>query len=236
MFVANGEPRIPPSRHPTAPRDRTHRYRTPPRRANQPDGTAAATAGAARSWHVARCCERASEPAGSCRDTECTCLSRGLRALLDHRREARSPRTRGQLSRDAQNTRALAAMQAAASSAHGRRLQALSRHVAPRATAAGGGRMAIDLSGRLCLVTGVGHGIGKHVAALLTELGGTVYGSDLRFDDFGAPLDGKDLQVSLADTAVVDITDQASVRSWVQRAEREHGGAVPAPPNNSLDH
>ena len=127
-------------------------------------------------------------------------------------------------------------MQAAASSAHGRRLQALSRHVAPRATAAGGGRMAIDLSGRLCLVTGVGHGIGKHVAALLTELGGTVYGSDLRFDDFGAPLDGKDLQVSLADTAVVDITDQAGVRSWVQRAEREHGGAVPPPPNNSLGH
>lgn len=126
-------------------------------------------------------------------------------------------------------------MQAAASSAHGRRLQTLSHHVTPRATATGGGNMAVDLSGRLCLVTGAGHGIGKHVAALLTELGGTVYGSDLRFDDFGAPLDGKDLKVSLADTAVVDITDQASVRSWVQRAEREQGSAVPPPCNNYLE-
>lgn len=108
-----------------------------------------------------------------------------------------------------------------------RRLGVLAQTLLPAAPAAmSGGPMDIDLSGRLCLVTGAGHGIGKHVAALLTGLGGTVYGCDIKFDDFGAPLDGKDLEVELADTAEVDITDQASVKSWVARAEAEHGGAV----------
>ena len=86
--------------------------------------------------------------------------------------------------------------------------------------------MDVDLTGRLCLVTGAGHGIGKHVAALLTNLGGTVYGCDITFDDFGAPLDGKDLEVSLADESSVDITDQAATKAWVARAEAAHSGPV----------
>lgn len=108
-----------------------------------------------------------------------------------------------------------------------RRLAALATQLQLAASpAAAGGPMDVDLSGRLCLVTGAGHGIGKHVAALLTNLGGTVYGCDIQFDDFGAPLDGKDLEVTLADESNVDITDKAAVRSWVATAEAAHCGPV----------
>ena len=84
--------------------------------------------------------------------------------------------------------------------------------------------MDIDFAGRLCLVTGAGHGIGRHVAALLSQLGGTVFGCDLTFSDFGATHDGEDLEADLADEATVDVTDQAAVRAWVGRAEASHGG------------
>jgi 3-oxoacyl-[acyl-carrier protein] reductase len=84
-----------------------------------------------------------------------------------------------------------------------------------------------DFTGKLVLVTGAGHGIGRHVAVLFQRLGASVWGADLRFDDWGAPLDGAELVASpLADERVVDVTDPIAVRRWVRDAEAAHSGAV----------
>ena len=86
---------------------------------------------------------------------------------------------------------------------------------------------SFDFSGKLVLVTGAGHGIGRYVAVLFQSLGASVWGCDLSFDDWGAPLDGAALASEpLTDERVVDVTEPAEVRSWVAAAERSHGGAV----------
>ena len=63
--------------------------------------------------------------------------------------------------------------------------------ISPSLCGEAAGAMDISFAGKLCLVTGCGHGLGRRIALLLTELGGVVWGCDIRFDDFGAPDDGK---------------------------------------------
>ena len=87
---------------------------------------------------------------------------------------------------------------------------------------------SLDFAGRLVLVTGAGHGIGRYVAARFQRLGATVWGCDIQFDAWGAPLDGSDLVADspLADERAVDVTQPQQVRDWVAAAEAAHGGAV----------
>jgi hypothetical protein len=123
------------------------------------------------------------------------------------------------------------------SSSAPRRMAALHRHIASCSDSSSSSRRLLeigsnvpslgDFTGKLVLVTGAGHGIGRHVAVLFQRLGASVWGADLRFDDWGAPLDGAELVASpLADERVVDVTDPIAVRRWVRDAEAAHSGAV----------
>ncbi len=85
--------------------------------------------------------------------------------------------------------------------------------------------MNISFAGKLCLVTGCGHGLGRRIALLMTELGATVWGCDIRFDDFGAPDDGRG-EAGLAKESTVDVTDEDAVAEWVAEAEASFGGPV----------
>jgi 3-oxoacyl-[acyl-carrier protein] reductase len=85
--------------------------------------------------------------------------------------------------------------------------------------------MNISFVGKLCLVTGCGHGLGRRIGLLLSELGGTVWGCDIRFDDFGAPDDGAG-EAGMADERTVDVTDETAVASWVAAAEAAFGAPV----------
>lgn len=113
-----------------------------------------------------------------------------------------------------------------------RRVALLQRHIGSCAAAGQPsptlpGPLLLDFSGKLVLVTGAGHGIGRHIAVVFQRCGARVWGCDLSFDDWGAPLDGAGLPgPPLSDERVVDVTEPAAVRGWVAAAEKAHNGAA----------
>ncbi|MFZ5815022.1 MAG: SDR family NAD(P)-dependent oxidoreductase [Bacillota bacterium] len=75
-----------------------------------------------------------------------------------------------------------------------------------------------DLSGRVAVVTGVGHGFGRAICGVLGQSGATVYGCDLDETELAetALLTG-------ARTARVDVTDEAAVARFVGQVVADAG-------------
>src|SRR6478736_5824509 len=96
-----------------------------------------------------------------------------------------------------------------------------------------------DLSGRIAVLTGVGSGIGKGTAKMLSAAGATIVGGDI--DEAGAQATADEIKTS-GGTAVVqrvDVTKRADVDALVDRAQSEFGrvdimGNIAGIPHNKM--
>jgi len=96
-----------------------------------------------------------------------------------------------------------------------------------------------DLSGRVAVLTGVGSGIGKATAALLSAAGATIVGGDI--DESGAQATADEIKAEGGSAIVrrVDVTKRADVDALVDLAATEHGrvdivGNIAGVPHNKL--
>jgi 3-oxoacyl-[acyl-carrier protein] reductase len=96
-----------------------------------------------------------------------------------------------------------------------------------------------DLSGRVAVLTGVGSGIGKATAALLSAAGATIVGGDI--DEAGAQATADEIKAEGGSAIVrrVDVTKRADVDALVDLAATEHGrvdivGNIAGVPHNKL--
>jgi NAD(P)-dependent dehydrogenase (short-subunit alcohol dehydrogenase family) len=81
-----------------------------------------------------------------------------------------------------------------------------------------------DVAGRSAVVTGAGSGLGLAIAEVLADCGARVTLADIdsaRLDEAAAPLAARGCDVR---AAVVDVTDDASVRALFDGAQTAHGG------------
>jgi 3-oxoacyl-[acyl-carrier protein] reductase len=83
--------------------------------------------------------------------------------------------------------------------------------------------MQIDLGGRVAIVTGAAHGIGRAICRLLGQAGAAVWAIDILREELDATI----AQVSEAGgdcrPAVIDVTDAAAVRACVDGVLRRDG-------------
>ena len=96
-----------------------------------------------------------------------------------------------------------------------------------------------DLSGRVAVLTGVGSGIGKATAKMLSSAGATIVGGDI--DEDGAQSTADEIKGEGGTAAVrrVDVTKRAEVDGLVDFAASEHGrvdimGNIAGVPHNKL--
>jgi 3-oxoacyl-[acyl-carrier protein] reductase len=83
--------------------------------------------------------------------------------------------------------------------------------------------IAIDLSGRLALVTGAGRGIGAAIAMRLAEAGATVVITDVDGAAAEAAAEAVRAAGGAAHPVVLDVTDAAAVDSVMRAVRAEHG-------------
>lgn len=88
--------------------------------------------------------------------------------------------------------------------------------------------MNIRFDGRVVVVSGAGHGIGRAIAASFAELGAIVHACDLRAE----PL-AETARLTGAAPRVLDLTDRAAATAWIRDVEQATGQAVFALVNNA---
>ena len=88
--------------------------------------------------------------------------------------------------------------------------------------------MNIRFDGRVVVVSGAGHGIGRAIAASFANLGAIVHACDLRAE----PL-AETARLTGATPRVLDLTDRAAATAWVRDVEQATGQAVFALVNNA---
>ena len=74
--------------------------------------------------------------------------------------------------------------------------------------------MNISFDGKLVLVSGAGHGLGRATAQTFAKLGATVHACDLNAAELAETAAGTSIK-----TSVVDLTDRKAAAAWVQEAE-----------------
>lgn len=96
-----------------------------------------------------------------------------------------------------------------------------------------------DLSDRVAVLTGVGSGIGKATASLLSAAGATIVGGDI--DEAGAQATADEIKADGGSAIVrrIDVTTRADVDALVDLAVSEHGridivGNIAGVPHNKL--
>lgn len=88
--------------------------------------------------------------------------------------------------------------------------------------------MNIRFDGRVVVVSGAGHGIGRAIAATFANLGAIVHACDLR----PAPL-AETARVTGATPKVIDLTDRTAATAWIRDVEHATGQAVHVLVNNA---
>jgi 3-oxoacyl-[acyl-carrier protein] reductase len=88
--------------------------------------------------------------------------------------------------------------------------------------------MNIRFDGKLILVSGAGHGLGRAIARSFSALGAIVHGCDLSAAELAETAAGTNIQ-----TRALDLTDRHAAADWVHAAEASGGRAVFALVNNA---
>ncbi len=88
--------------------------------------------------------------------------------------------------------------------------------------------MNIRFDGRVVVVSGAGHGIGRTIAASFAALGAIVHACDLRAE----PL-AETARLTGATPKVIDLTDRAAATGWIRDVEQATGQAVHVLVNNA---
>ena len=81
--------------------------------------------------------------------------------------------------------------------------------------------MNIRFDGRVVVVSGAGHGIGRTIAATFASLGAIVHACDLRPE----PL-AETARLTGAVPKVIDLTDRPAATAWIRDVEQASGQAV----------
>jgi NAD(P)-dependent dehydrogenase (short-subunit alcohol dehydrogenase family) len=82
---------------------------------------------------------------------------------------------------------------------------------------------AINLSGRVAIITGAGSGIGRAIAKFLAAAGAAVVVQDVVADRVDETVSLIRRAGGLADPAIADITNEQAVASFVKEATQRHG-------------
>ena len=88
--------------------------------------------------------------------------------------------------------------------------------------------MNIRFDGRVVVVSGAGHGIGRTIAATFANLGAIVHACDLRSE----PL-AETARVTGATPKVIDLTDRPAATAWIRDVEQTTGKPVHVLINNA---
>jgi 3-oxoacyl-[acyl-carrier protein] reductase len=87
--------------------------------------------------------------------------------------------------------------------------------------------MQIRFDGKTVVVSGAGHGFGRHIAETFAGLGARVFGCDLSAAEL------TETAKAGVSTEVVDLTDRSAAAAWIAQVEQAMGGAVDVLVNNA---
>jgi 3-oxoacyl-[acyl-carrier protein] reductase len=88
--------------------------------------------------------------------------------------------------------------------------------------------MNIRFDGKLVVVSGAGHGLGRAIAQSFADLGAVVHCCDLSADNLAETAKGRAIR-----TRVVDLTDRKAAARWIGDVEQETGQAIYCLVNNA---
>lgn len=77
--------------------------------------------------------------------------------------------------------------------------------------------MAFDFPGRVALVTGAAHGLGRSICVELSRAGAQVWAADVLADDLPATQSACSDHTGKCEIDIVDVTNEADVGAWVGR-------------------
>jgi 3-oxoacyl-[acyl-carrier protein] reductase len=88
--------------------------------------------------------------------------------------------------------------------------------------------MNMRFDGKLVVVSGAGHGLGRAIAQSFSDLGAIVHGCDLSADNLAETAKGRGIKAR-----VVDLTDRKAAAQWIADVEKETGQAIYCLVNNA---